>query len=89
MNPFDAIVMKQVPSTGADSLGGRALCVQDVTSPISDVWNQILSFNDYVGKVPKLKECKIYEQEELDDNSKKIKVRMVIGVMPGYKYTCF
>ena len=82
--------MKQIPSADPNIKGGRALCVQDIESPISDVWSQILSFGSYVGKVPKLKTSEIYEQKELEEgNRKNIKVKMVIGVMPGYKYECY
>jgi len=77
--------MKQIPSPDPTERGGKALCVQDIDSPLPDVWNQILSFNSYVGKVPKLKTSEIYEQKEMEGNKKSIKVKMVIGVLPGYK----
>mmetsp|Transcript_3791 Transcript_3791/g.5642 ORF Transcript_3791/g.5642 Transcript_3791/m.5642 type:complete len:248 (+) Transcript_3791:148-891(+) len=78
-------VMKQVRDAG-ESAGGRAICVQDVNAPKSAVWNQILNFDSYVGKVNKLKECKKYFAQRNKDGSSTIKVKMLIGVLPGYKY---
>lgn len=56
--------MKQIPNPDPNVQGGSALCVQDISSPSSDVWSQILGFDKYVGKVPKLKECKVYETKD-------------------------
>ena len=61
---------------------------QDISSPTSSVWSQILDFNSYVGKVPKLKTCNTYATESEEDH-KRLKVKMVIGVLPGYSYTCY
>mmetsp|Transcript_5850 Transcript_5850/g.11064 ORF Transcript_5850/g.11064 Transcript_5850/m.11064 type:complete len:239 (-) Transcript_5850:444-1160(-) len=81
-------VMKQIPNPDPNVQGGSALCVQDISSPSSDVWSQILGFDKYVGKVPKLKECKVYETKDEEDG-KTIKVCMKIGILPGYSYTCY
>lgn len=79
-------VMKQLPDESGAGLGGRAICVQDVNAPRKAVWNQILDFNSYVGKVPKLKVCKNYFVKKQGDGSSQIKTKMVVGVIPGYKY---
>ena len=78
-------VMKQIRDEGKEGMGGRAICVQDVDAPRSAVWNQILDFDSYVGKVNKLKECKNYVVVRHKDGSSTIKTKMVIGVIPGYK----
>jgi len=82
----DKSVMKQIPGDDGGSSGGRAICVQDVKAPKSAVWNQILDLDHYVGKVSKLKECKNYLVRKNEDGSSTIKTKMVIGVLPGYKY---
>ena len=70
--------MKQIPNPDPAVQGGSALCVQDIKSPRSDVWGQILDFDSYVGKVPKLKECKVYKRSEDDDGNKSIDVTMKV-----------
>jgi len=82
-------VMKQIPNADDPKGGGRAICVQDIGAPKGAVWNQILDTNSYVGKVNKLKESANYFVGRNDDGSTKIKTRMVIGVLPGYKFECF
>lgn len=77
-------VMKQVQDE-AGSTGGRAICIQDVHAPKCAVWNQILNFDSYVGKVSRLKECKKYFSQRNKDGSTTIKVKMLVGVIPGYK----
>lgn len=79
-------VLKQTPSDDTSKSGGRAICVQDVDAPKDAVWNQILDLNQYVGKVPKLKECKNYWVGRKPDGTIQVKTKMVIGVLPGYKY---
>lgn len=80
-------VMKQIPYPAEEEKeGGRAICVQDVDAPKPAVWNQILGLDQYVGKVSKLKECKNYFVGARDDGTVQIKTKMVIGVLPGYKY---
>ena len=81
-------VMKQIPAADGGA-GGRALCIQDITAPTQHIWNQILDFNSYVGKVPKLKECKNYFVGDDNEGAKRIKTKMVVGVLPGYKYTYY
>lgn len=78
--------MKQIPSSDGGGGGGRAICVQDVMAPRDAVWNQILSLDDYVGKVNKLKECRNYEVKRREDGTWGIKTKMVVGVLPGYSY---
>jgi len=72
-------VMKQIDVDGT----GKATCVQDIDAPPSQIWNQILDLDHYVGKVPKLKECKNYhckeETVEGEANGEKIKVRVCCG----------
>jgi len=82
-------VMKQIPNADDPKGGGRAICVQDIDAPKGAVWNQILDTGSYVGKVNKLKECANYFLGRNDDGSTTIKTRMVIGVLPGYKFECY
>lgn len=77
-------VMKQIQDEGG-STGGRAICIQDVHAPKCAVWNQILNFDSYVGKVNRLKECRKYFSKRNKDGSSTIKVKMLVGVIPGYK----
>jgi hypothetical protein len=81
-------VMKQVQDEGG-STGGRAICIQDVHAPKCAVWNQILNFDSYVGKVNRLKECKKYFSQKNKDGSTTIKVKMLVGVIPGYKVSYY
>lgn len=78
-------VMKSIPSSTGEK-GGRAICVQDIEASKDAVWNQILNFNSYVGKVDKLKECKHYFMKRNPDGTTTIKAKFVVGVLPGYKY---
>eukprot|EP00593_Proboscia_inermis_P014742 CAMPEP_0171299284 /NCGR_PEP_ID=MMETSP0816-20121228/8096_1 /TAXON_ID=420281 /ORGANISM="Proboscia inermis, Strain CCAP1064/1" /LENGTH=194 /DNA_ID=CAMNT_0011774967 /DNA_START=151 /DNA_END=735 /DNA_ORIENTATION=- len=82
-------VMKQIPDENDPNGGGKAICVQDIGAPKNAVWNQILGLNAYAGKVPKVKECKNYEVTRNADGSSTIKTKMVIGVLPGYKYESY
>lgn len=80
-------VMKQIPDESGDSKqGGRAICVQDVEAPKSAVWNQILDFDHYFGKVSKLKECKNYLVKRNPDGTFQIKTKMIVSALPGYNY---
>ena len=65
------------------------MCIQDISSDAASVWNQIVDLDQYVGKVPKLKECKNYLVRPNEDGTRTIKTKMVVGVMPGYKYECY
>lgn len=80
-------VMKQVENEG--EAGGGAICVQDVEAPKEAVWSQILDFDIYKGKVPKVNECKNYVVKSNPDGTHTIKTKMVIGVLPGYSYTSY
>jgi len=81
-------VMKHIESEGGQ--GGTAICVQDVNAPKQAVWNQILGFNSYKGKVNRVRECGNYEVKPVDhENGSRrwnIKTKMVVSVLPGYKY---
>lgn len=78
-------VMKQtMPDKDDPEAGGGAICVQDVAAPTAAVWNQILDLNSYKGKVPKVLTSKNYFERENDDGTKRIKTKMVLGVLPGY-----
>lgn len=80
-------VMKQIPDESGDSKqGGRAICVQDVCAPKSAVWNQILDFDHYKGKVSKLKDCKNYLVKRNGDGTFRIKTKMIVSALPGYNY---
>ncbi len=78
-------VLRQIPSEDPKE-GGRAICVQDIKAPVGNVWNQILDLDRYCGKVPKLKECKNYLVKPNEDGTRTILTKMVVGVLPGYKY---
>lgn len=78
-------VMKQViPEKGSTDPAGGAICIQDIDAPKAAVWNQILRMNEYVGKVPKVKECKNYDLRKNGDGSVTIKTRQKLGILPGY-----
>lgn len=81
-------VMKQIPYPPEEEReGGRVICVQEVDAPKPAVWNQILGLDSYVGKVAKLKECRNYfVGAGREDGTVQVKTKMVIGVLPGYKY---
>jgi hypothetical protein len=80
-----SLVVKQEEKSGG-AQGGRAIAIQDMCASPESVWSQILDFNSYVGKVPKIKECKNYLDEvSRDKKSRRIKTKMVVGVLPGYK----
>lgn len=83
-------VMKQLPPDDPkESLGGKAICVQDVEAPKRAVWRQILDVDSYQGKVNKVKKCKNYKVIKNPDGTVNFKTEMVLGVMPGYSYTNF
>jgi len=77
---------KAIMKQSGDGDGGSVICVQDVNAPKTAVWKQILDLDNYVGKVPKLKHCKNYLVKNLEDGTMQIKTKMIVGVMPGYKY---
>lgn len=79
-------VMKQIPDPSGENGGGKAICVQDVSAPKSAVWNQILDFDHYLGKVSKLKDCKNYLVKRKDDGTIQIKTKMIVSALPGYNY---
>jgi len=79
-------VMKVLADEDEPSGGGKSICVQDVEAPKEAVWNQILDLDHYVGKVSKLKECSNYLVKTRPDGTFQVKTKMVVGVMPGYKY---
>jgi len=78
----NAVMKQTMPKEGEDS--GTSLCVQDVEAPAGAVWNQILSLDEYKGKVPKVNACQNYQVSKNGDNTYTVKTKMVIGVMPGY-----
>lgn len=77
-------VMKQTPPSDDGAVAGGAICVQDVEAPREAVWSQILDFDSYKGKVPKVNESRNYVVKENPDGTHNIKTKMVVGVMPGY-----
>lgn len=77
--------MKQtVDESGDDAAAGGAICVQDVAVPPSVVWDQILDFDSYKGKVPKVLVSKNYFHGKTQDGHQRIKTKMVLSVLPGY-----
>lgn len=80
----DKAVMKSIEDDSGQ--GGTAICVQDVKAPKSAVWNQILDLQSYVGKVDRVRECENYHVKKNDDGRWNIKTKMVVSVLPGYKY---
>lgn len=81
-------IMKMTQGEG-DELGGSSICVQDVAAPKEAVWSQILDFDAYKGKVPKVGECKNYVAKLNDDGTSTMKTQMSVKVIPGYGYTSF
>lgn len=82
-------VMKQtLPSKDDPNAGGGAICVQDVDAPKQVVWSQILDLNSYKGKVPKVVTCKNYMEAKTSEG-KRMKTKMVVGVLPGYSVCSF
>ena len=81
--------MKQIPDPSGENGGGKAICVQDVSAPKSAVWNQILDFDHYLGKVSKLKDCKNYLVKRKDDGTIQIKTKMIVSALPGYNVSFF
>lgn len=82
-----AVMKQDLPKKGdKDATGGGAVCVQDVAAPIAAVWNQILDLDTYTTKVPKVGLCKNYMVKKNGDGSSTIKTRMIMNILPGYKY---
>jgi hypothetical protein len=77
-----AVMKQSAPMDG--ELAGGAICVQDIRVPKEQVWEQILNFNAYKGKVPKVNECTNYCDTNNKDGTRTIKTKMVLGVIPGY-----
>jgi len=81
-------VMKQsLPKPG--EVAGGAVCVQDVMAPKDAVWHQILDLDSYPSKVGKVSVSKNYCTNKNDDGTHTVKTRMVMNVMPGYKYESY
>jgi len=75
------VVLKQ--SKG--KAGGVGVAVEDVEAPPSVVWSQLLSFETYPTKVPRVKVCENYEVNE----NRELKTRFVVHVCPGYNVEYF
>lgn len=79
------VTKQTMPSKDDLEAGGGAICIQDVAAPPTFVWDQILHLNAYKGKVPKVLEShNYYTHRNPDDNTERIKTKMVLGVLPGY-----
>lgn len=76
------IVLKQAKH---DTPGGVGVAIEDVAAPPKVVWDQLLSFETYPSKVPRVKICENYEVKNHE-----LKTRFVVKVCPGYtmEYYC-
>ena len=63
----------------------HAIAVQDVHANKQALLYQVVNLPDYVGKVPKLLSCHVYESKRNPDGSTTIKTKMVVNVFMGYK----
>lgn len=78
-------VLKQQQS----GTSGGAICVQDVKAPVAAVWNQILNFPAYKGKVPKVLHSSNYAVENKGSSKSRIRTKLVLSVLPGYSVSFF
>ena len=69
-----------VQSSDATSGGGCA--VEDIRAPPDVVWSQLLTFETYPDKVPKVRECANYEVTKSSDEEV-MKTRYGVKVVPG------
>lgn len=67
---------------------GFGKAVVDVAAPPDIVWGQLLDFDKYPGKVPRVGVCKIYKKKK-QGRSQRIFVRFVSPLLPGYKFQYF
>lgn len=76
------IVLKQAKH---ETAGGVGVAIEDVAAPPKVVWDQLLSFETYPSKVPRVKVCENYEVK-----TNELKTRFVVKVCPGYtmEYYC-
>jgi hypothetical protein len=84
-------VLVQIPGATPNE-AAKCMCIQDVLCDAGNVWSSVTNFGKYVGKVPKVKECSVYCTEDKKAGKLKTrtaKVKMVVGVVPGYKYECY
>ncbi|KAJ8608972.1 hypothetical protein CTAYLR_008965 [Chrysophaeum taylorii] len=74
------VVLKQ--TNGKSS--GVGVAVEDVAAPPAIVWSQLLSFETYPSKVPRVKVCENYAA-----SARELKTRFVVHVCPGYNMEYF
>jgi len=64
---------------------GSGRAVVDVAAPTDVIWGQLLDFNAYAGKVPKVSKCEIYERRK-EGRTERIYAHFVSPLLPGYKF---
>lgn len=64
---------------------GIGKAVVDVAAPPDIVWGQLLDFDKYPGKVPKVGTCKVYNKRR-EGRSQRIFVHFISPLLPGYKF---
>lgn len=74
------VVLKQSQAKNS----GVGAAVEDVDAPPSVVWSQLLSFDTYPSKVPRVKVCENYHVSK-----RELKTRFVVRVCPGYNVEYF
>ena len=62
----------------------RTIGIQDITASKRNILDQILDLPNYVGKVPKLKRCSIYYENEDEDKVLTIRAKMNVDIIFGY-----
>jgi len=75
-------------STSQSGNTGTGKAVVDVEAPTEVVWKQLLDFNSYPDKVPKVSTCKIYKRQK-EGRKEHIFVHFVSPVLPGYRFQYF
>lgn len=67
-----------------DRSSGIGAAIEDVAAPPGVVWSQLLDFDSYAGKVPRVKVCENYEVCK-----NVLKTRFVVRCCPGYNVEYF
>lgn len=76
-------------STSQSGNTGTGKAVVDVAAPPEIVWHQLLDFNTYPQKAPKVSTCKIYKRQKEGFGKEHIFVHFVSPVLPGYRFQYF
>ena len=70
--------------TVSTNTGGQGLgcAVEDIAAPPEVVWSQLLTFETYPDKVPKVRTCTNYEVSKTSAQEL-MKTKYVVGIVPG------